>query len=188
MLPAQVPTSTHRQHRAASAGLTSGKLEHVSGKFTSLYTDLESGKQQKRLTEHETLALLKERIDGLEGSLQAEIARRHDADRALQAHFDAELHKLSERTAGEAKQLQLAIKGGVEQLNRSMRELNCSLCDEREQRRVDIDHVAGSLCERVQQVAGAIEEERVQRQDQERQSLRRYADERRARCNRQRSL
>ena len=122
--------------------------------------------------EQDRFAQLKERIDGLEASLQAEIARRVDADRDLRAHVDAQVSKVSERGDAHYQHLQRALQGGIEQVNRSISEVNAAISDEREQRKVDSDHVAGSLCARIEQVAAALEEDKVTRGEHDRQSLR----------------
>lgn len=131
--------------------------------------------QLKRLSEQEKFTLLKEKIDAIERTLDAEVCRRQDGDCNLQAHVDGELHKLSERTCSDMKQLQLAIKSSVEQLGRSVHELNTIVSEEREQRKVDIDHVGTHLCERINEVVQTVDEERFSRLEQERQSLKRYA-------------
>jgi vacuolar-type H+-ATPase subunit I/STV1 len=129
--------------------------------------------QLKRLSEQEKFTLLKEKIDTIERSLDAEVCRRQDGDYSLQAHVDSELHKLSERTSSDIKQLQLAVKSSVEQIGRSVHELNTIVSEEREQRKVDIDHVGTSLCERINEVIQTVDEERFSRLEQERQSLKR---------------
>lgn len=134
--------------------------------------------QLKRLSEHEKFTLLKEKIEGLEASLAAEGCQRSEADRSIHAHIDAEISKLAERTAGDVKQLQLAVKSSLEQLSRSVSELNTIVSDEKEQRKADTDHVAMSLCERIDQVVHTVDEERFSRLEHERQSLKRCAHDR----------
>jgi DNA anti-recombination protein RmuC len=131
--------------------------------------------QLKRLSEHERFSLLKEKLDTLELKLEAESHNRQDAHRSLEAHVEAELLKLSDRTSAELKQMHLSIKSTMEQLTRAATDLNSSLSQESEQRAADIDHVGMSLCEKVDQVVHTVEEERFARLEQERQSLKRCA-------------
>jgi hypothetical protein len=125
------------------------------------------------MSEHERFSLLKGKIDTIELKLEAESHNRQEAHQNLEAHVEAELVKISDRTSAELKQLHLSIKSTMDQLTRTANDLNSCLSQEREQRAADLDHVGMSLCEKVDQVVHTVEEERFARLEQERQSLKR---------------
>lgn len=129
--------------------------------------------QHKRMSEQERYALLRESITTLERDFKAEVSRRNEAERHLQAHVDTELTQFSDQVSGQLKELQQTVKTGLEQMQRSISNLNNLVMDEREQRKVDIDHVGTSLCGRLDEVVQTVEEERFSRLEQERQSLKR---------------
>lgn len=130
--------------------------------------------QHKRMSEQERYALLRESITTLERDFKAEVNRRNEAERQLQAHVDTELTQFSDQVSGQLKDLRQTVKSGLEQMQRSINNLNSLVMDEREQRKVDIDHVGTSLCARLDEVVQTVEEERFSRLEQERQSLKRY--------------
>eukprot|EP00892_Ulva_mutabilis_P001376 jgi/Ulvmu1/11239/UM073_0011.1 len=163
--------------KGGSMGNATTKLEATQGKFTGLYTDLESEKNHKRMTEQERYAHLKESINVLERSFKAEVTRRHDAERHLQSHVDSELSQVSEQISGQLKELQQTVRSGLDQMQRAISNLNNLVMDEREQRKVDIDHVGTSLCARLDEVVQTVDEERFSRLEQERQSLKRIGED-----------
>lgn len=130
--------------------------------------------QYKRLSEQERYSLLKESINILERDFKAEISRRNEVERHLQAHVDRELSQVSEQISGQIKDLQQTVRSGLDQMQRAVSNLNNLVMDEREQRKVDIDHVGTSLCARLDEVIQTVDEERFSRLEQERQSLKRY--------------
>ncbi len=55
---------------------------------------------------------------------QAEIKRRSDSDRQMQAHFDSELKALQEKLAGTYTELSTAFKTSLEGLARTVQDLH----------------------------------------------------------------
>lgn len=131
------------------------------------------------MSEQERYALLKESITTLERDFKAEVSRRNEAERHMQAHVDTELAQFSDHVSGQVKELQQTVKSGLEQMQRAINNLNSIVMDEREQRKVDIDHVGTSLCARLDEVVQTVDEERFSRLEQERQSLKRCGCRRR---------
>eukprot|EP00955_Chlamydomonas_euryale_P045995 353298-Chlamydomonas_euryale.AAC.3 len=68
------------------------KLEHVSERFASLWTDLEQEKNNKRQAEASRFQLLTEAVQRLEKGLESEVKRRAESDRQLQAHLEVWAH------------------------------------------------------------------------------------------------
>lgn len=126
------------------------------------------------MSEQERYSHLKESINILERDFKAELARRNEAERHLQSHVDRELSQVSEQISGQLKELQQTVRSGLDQMQRAISNLNNLVMDEREQRKVDIDHVGTSLCARLDEVVQTVDEERFSRLEQERQSLKRY--------------
>jgi hypothetical protein len=128
------------------------------------------------LSEHERYNLLREKTAGIENALNAEIARRKEAERNLQSHIDMEFSKFNEKLASQGTELRGMIRSVSDQLNRAVTDLNAVLGEETAQRKADVDHVGMSVCARVEEVAHSVGEERLARLEQERQSLKRCGD------------
>jgi hypothetical protein len=60
----------------------------------------------------------------LERSLEAEVKRRADADRQMQAHFDEEVKGISERVAAQYAELSGSFRTSVEGLARTLQDLH----------------------------------------------------------------
>ena len=110
----------------------------------------------------------------MEREVRQDLARRNETERQLQQHIDTELQGLSERLTGQMSELQMMVKNGMDNLNRTVDDLSSALAAEQEQRKLDIDHVGSSLCTRLDEVVQTVDDERFARLEQERQSLRRY--------------
>lgn len=129
--------------------------------------------QQRQLSEREKYGVLKDRVSTLEREVRQDLARRNDTERHLQQHIDTELQGLSERLTGQMSELQIMVKNGMDNLNRTVDDLSRALGAEQEQRKLDVDHVGSSLCTRLDEVVQTVDDERFARLEQERQSLRR---------------
>lgn len=125
------------------------------------------------MSEQERYALLKDSITTLAKDFKSEVSRRNEVERQMQTHIDTELSQFSDQVSSQLKDLQQTVKTGLEQMQRAINNLNNLVMDEREQRKVDIDHVGSSLCARLDEVVQTVDEERFSRLEQERQSLKR---------------
>eukprot|EP00879_Flechtneria_rotunda_P024096 GHRR01025536.1.p1 GENE.GHRR01025536.1~~GHRR01025536.1.p1 ORF type:complete len:222 (+),score=61.04 GHRR01025536.1:295-960(+) len=148
------------------------KLEHVAERFSAFYTDLEQEKQQRKIQESNRYQAIVDSISKLEKSLEAEVKRRTEADRQIQSHFDAEVKGLQEKLNSNYAELSSAFKTSLEGLARTLQDLHGIIKEEREQRRADIEHLAASLVNKVNECVGAIDEERVARVEMETKTVR----------------
>ncbi|KAI8470508.1 MAG: striated microtubule associated system I fiber component [Monoraphidium minutum] len=149
-----------------SSGPTA-KLEHVAERFSAFYSDLEQEKQQRRLAEASRYQALADSLVKLEKSLEAEVKRRAEADRQMQAHFEEELKAIQDRSAAQYAELSSSFRTSVEGLARTLQDLHGIVKEEREQRRQDIEHLAGTLVGKVNECVAALDEERVGRVESE---------------------
>lgn len=154
-----------------AAGPTA-KLEHVAERFSAFYSDLEQEKQQRKIQESARYQTLMESIAKLEKSVEAEVKRRSEADRQIQSHFDSEVKALQDRLNSNYAELSGAFKTSLEGLARTVQDLHSIIKEEREQRRADIEHLAGSLVNKVNECVAAIDEERVARVEMETKTVR----------------
>ncbi|KAF8061372.1 SF-assemblin [Scenedesmus sp. PABB004] len=161
-----------QQQALFKAGGPTAKLEHVAERFSAFYTDLEQEKQQKRMAESSRHQVMAEGIARLEKSFEAEVKRRSDSDRALQSHFEGEIKGLQEKLNASYAELSGAFKASLEGLARTVQDLHAIIKEEREQRRADIEHLAGSLVSKVNECVAAIDEERVARVEMETKTVR----------------
>jgi len=60
----------------------------------------------------------------LEKSLEAEVKRRAEADRQMQAHFDEEIKGIAERGAAQYAELSTSFRTSVEGLARTLQDLH----------------------------------------------------------------
>lgn len=155
----------------------SAKLEHVAERFSAFYNDLEQEKQNRKIAESSKHQMLHESVVKLEKSLEAEIKRRAESDKQLQAHFENEVRTLQERTSLQLTDIQQAFKGSLEGLSRTVQDLHSIIKEEREQRRSDIEHLATSLVSKVNECVTALEEERIQRMDAHGIALKRFGED-----------
>mmetsp|Transcript_6999 Transcript_6999/g.11898 ORF Transcript_6999/g.11898 Transcript_6999/m.11898 type:complete len:262 (-) Transcript_6999:715-1500(-) len=153
------------------------KLEHVTEKFAGMWTDLEQEKQNRRVQDQTRFHLFQEAVVRLEKSLEAEVKRRAESDKQLQSHFEGELRVLQERSAGQAVEMQSALKGAIDSLSNRIQDLHSLVREEREQRRNDIEHLATSLVAKVNECVGALDEERNLRQTEQTGSIKRFGED-----------
>jgi hypothetical protein len=111
----------------------------------------------------------------LEREVRHDLSRRNEAERQLQQHIETELQGLTERLTGQMSDLQIMVKNGMDNLNRTVEDLSSALATEKEQRKLDVDHVGSKLCARLDEIVQTVDDERFARLEQERQSLRRCA-------------
>ncbi|KAF6256136.1 striated microtubule associated system I fiber component [Scenedesmus sp. NREL 46B-D3] len=148
------------------------KLEHVAERFSAFYTDLEQEKQQRKIEESSRHQSMAESITKLEKGFEAEVKRRTESDRQLQTHFDSEIKSLQDKLNASYAELSGAFKASLEGLTRTVQDLHAIIKEEREQRRADIEHLASSLVNKVNECVGAIDEERVARVEMETKTVR----------------
>eukprot|EP00775_Hariotina_reticulata_P010153 gene10153-10311_t len=149
-----------------------GKLEHVAERFSAFYSDLEQEKQQRKIQESTRYQTMVESISKLEKGVEAELKRRTEADRQIQLHFEGEIKALQEKLAGNYAELSNAFKNSLEGLARTVQDLHSIIKEEREQRRSDIEHLAASLVNKVNECVAAVDEERVARVEMETKTVR----------------
>ncbi|GAX74372.1 hypothetical protein CEUSTIGMA_g1820.t1 [Chlamydomonas eustigma] len=159
-----------------TAGPTA-KLEHVSERFASLWTDLEQEKANRRVAESSRFQVFSEAVQRLEKGLEAEVKRRAESDKQIQSHFEGELRTLAERSAVQHAELQNSLKQAVESLSNRMQDLHAIVREEREQRRNDIEHLATSLVGKVNECVQALDEERNSRIQEQSISLKRFGED-----------
>eukprot|EP00877_Chromochloris_zofingiensis_P007535 jgi/Chrzof1/3034/Cz12g09040.t1 len=104
--------------------------------------------------------------------MQAEVKRRSEADKQIQTHFESEIKLLQDKLNTQYVELSTAFKTSLEGLARTVQDLHAILKEEREQRRQDIEHLAASLVNKVNECVGALDEERVARVDMETKTVR----------------
>jgi len=174
-LPGSPRSGSPTGYLTATKAISAGKLEHVAEKFSNFYNEIELEKQQRRMADAARFQMLTDSIAKLEKSLEAEIKRRAESDKQIQVHFESELKGLQERTAIQLADLQAAFKTSVDGLSRTMQDLHTIIKEEREQRRSDIEHLAGSLVNKVNECVAALDEERISRMDAESKILKQIA-------------
>eukprot|EP00959_Pyramimonas_sp_CCMP1952_P215943 4516647-Pyramimonas_sp.AAC.1 len=80
---------------------------------------------------------------------QAEIKRRMEADKSLQNAMEAELSAMHEKHSMQMREMQMSLKASIDALSRTFADLHNTLREEKEQRRVDIEHVLSTLLHKV---------------------------------------
>ncbi|KAG1677714.1 hypothetical protein FOA52_001026 [Chlamydomonas sp. UWO 241] len=171
------PRSTGLASMALATSGPTAKLEHVSERFASLWTDLETEKQNRKQAETSRFQMLNEAVQRLEKGMEAEVKRRAESDRQLQAHFEGELAALAERSAVQHAEVQGSLKQGIESLSNRMQDLHAIVREEREQRRSDVEHLATSLVSKVNECVSALDEERNNRVQDQSISLKRFGED-----------
>ena len=129
--------------------------------------------QHRRLTEHERFTAQRERIDSLEAALQKEATQRAASDNELQAHVDARLAQLAQRTSSDLAQLRSTVQSSMDHVLRVTSELSAALEHERAQRYADLVDVASGADARAAEAMSAVQAERSARQEHEQTSLQR---------------
>lgn len=128
--PSHTPhtTRTQTQHTRTQTQQTqtapTAKLEHVAERFSAFYTDLEQERQQRRVAEASRHQALAEAVARLEKALEAEVKRRSEADRQMQAHFEDELKAAADRSAAQFAELSSSFRTGLEGLARTLQDLH----------------------------------------------------------------
>ena len=113
----------------------------------------------------------------MELDLEAEVKRRKEADRLLSEKVSADLKAMEEGIAAHMREMHLGLKASMDALSRSFAELHGGLREEREQRRVDVEHLAQSVVAKVDECQAGIDDERVNRLDREAQTLKRVGED-----------
>ena len=158
--------------RSAEAAAPANRLAHVSERFARFYSDLENEKASRREVETGRRNALYDQVQRLELELENETKRRADADEETRRAIEREL-KNFERAAETRVQDALAgVKSTLDTLASSLAELHAGLREEREQRRVDVEHLASSVVAKVDECASAVDDERVDRLRREAATLR----------------
>mmetsp|Transcript_444 Transcript_444/g.1145 ORF Transcript_444/g.1145 Transcript_444/m.1145 type:complete len:273 (-) Transcript_444:1052-1870(-) len=153
------------------------KLEHVSEKFAGLWTDLEQEKQARRIAEATRMQLFQESVLRLEKSMEAEVKRRAESDKQLQAHFEGELRVLHERSACQVAEMHNSLKSAIDSFSSRVQDLHAVIREERDQRRNDIEHLATSLVGKVNECVAALDEERTIRMQEQAMALKRFGED-----------
>ncbi|EEH57742.1 uncharacterized protein MICPUCDRAFT_16280 [Micromonas pusilla CCMP1545] len=163
--------------RSAEAAAPANRLAHVSERFARFYSDLENEKASRREVETGRRNALYDQVQRLELELENETKRRADADEETRRAIEREL-KNFERAAETRVQDALAgVKSTLDTLASSLAELHAGLREEREQRRVDVEHLASSVVAKVDECASAVDDERVDRLRREAATLRRVGED-----------
>ena len=84
---------------------------------------------------------------------------------------------MEEGIAAHVRETQMELKASVDALSRSFAELHAGLREEREQRRVDVEHLAQSVVARVDECQASVDDERVQRLEREAATLKRVGED-----------
>ncbi|MEW5301329.1 MAG: hypothetical protein WDW36_004194 [Sanguina aurantia] len=160
----------------ATSGPTA-KLEHVTERFATMWSDLEQEKQSRKLAENSRAQMLQDSITRLEKSLEAEVKRRAESDKQLQSHFEGEIRSLAERQAQQYSEMQGSLRAGVESLTARVSDLHQVVKEEREQRRNDIEHLATNLVGKVNECVAALDDERNSRVQEQHLGLKRVGED-----------
>ena len=121
--------------------------------------------------------MYKRQVQKLELDLETEIRRRQESDRLLREKVEADLKAMETGVAAHVREAQLELKASVEALSRAFAELHAGLREEREQRRVDVEHLAQSVVAKVDECQASVDDERVQRLEREAATLKRVGED-----------
>lgn len=88
-----------------------------------------------------------------------------------------DLKSMEEGIAAHMREIQLGLKASIDALSRTFAELHGGLREEREQRRVDVEHLAQSVVAKVDECQAGIDDERVHRLEREAQTLKRVGED-----------
>jgi len=116
-------------------------------------------------------------VNKLERNLEAEIKRRMEADKSLQNAMEAELSSMHEKHSMQMREMQMSLTASIDALSRTFADLHNTLREEKEQRRVDIEHVLSTLLHKVDETQAGLDDERVARLEREAQSLKRVGED-----------
>ena len=103
-------------------------------------------------------------------SLEAEIIRRAEADKALAMKFDAEIKAMEERFALHMREVQAGIKTSIDGLGRTFGELRSAMREEREARHSELQQAEAKIDAKLEELQGAVDDERVTRLEREAQA------------------
>mmetsp|Transcript_7855 Transcript_7855/g.26087 ORF Transcript_7855/g.26087 Transcript_7855/m.26087 type:complete len:293 (-) Transcript_7855:597-1475(-) len=161
----------------ATAGGAAARLTHVAEKFSSFYNDLEHEKQLRRDVEHQRRQQIADQVTMLERTVADEMRRRAEADKALEMKVEQDIRALEEAFAVQMREMQAGLKAQVDALSRTFAELHNGLREEREQRRVDVEHLAQNVVAKVEECKAGLDDERVNRLEREAETLKRVGEE-----------
>lgn len=165
------------QDGIAPMPVVAGRLAHVAERFSTFYSDLEATKQHRRDVESNRWGVLSETVAKVERSLEAEIVRRAEADKALVSRFDAEVKAMEDRMALHLREVQTGIKASIDALARTFSELHTSLREERELRRSDMQRLADDVQLKLEETQAALDDERVARLERECSTLKKIGED-----------
>jgi len=103
--------------------------------------------------------------------------RRTEADKGLQSHIEGELKALNEKHQMQMREMQMGLKASIDALSRTFAELHNGLREEKEQRRVDNEHLLQSVMQRIDETQAGLDDERVARLEREAQTLKRVGED-----------
>ena len=89
----------------------------------------------------------------------------------------ADLKAMEQGIAAHVREMQQGLKASIDALTRSFAELHQGLREEREQRRVDVEHLAQSVVAKVDECQTGIDDERVERLEREANTLKRVGED-----------
>ncbi|KAG1659271.1 hypothetical protein FOA52_008200 [Chlamydomonas sp. UWO 241] len=182
--PAPTPSEMHSPLHSPSMYSTSlmtqaatSKLEHVSERFASLWTDIEAEKQARRLAENSKARNFTESLARVEKGLETEVQRRADSDKQLQTYVEDELAALSERCASQNTEMRAVLEQGIDALSARVQELHTALREEREQRKRNVEHLATSMMGKVNECVAVLDDERSNRTQEQATVLARFGED-----------
>jgi predicted DNA-binding WGR domain protein len=108
-------------------GVPASRLTHVAERFSQFYNDLESEKEHRRLAEEQRRTGLVDQVNKLERSMEAEIKRRMEADKALQVTVEAEMKAMQEAHHQQMRDVQMSMNASVDALSRTLADLHREL-------------------------------------------------------------
>jgi Skp family chaperone for outer membrane proteins len=174
--PGPVPPPLPSQYPGDDGG-PARRLAHVAEKFSRFYSDLEHEKNARREVETGRRNALYDQVQKLELDLETEIRRRQESDRLLQEKVSTDLKAMEQGIAAHVREMQQGLKASIDALTRSFAELHQGLREEREQRRVDVEHLAQSVVAKVDECQTSIDDERVERLEREANTLKRVGED-----------
>mmetsp|Transcript_44747 Transcript_44747/g.96180 ORF Transcript_44747/g.96180 Transcript_44747/m.96180 type:complete len:261 (+) Transcript_44747:116-898(+) len=152
---------------AGDGGEARLKLAHLSERFNGFERQMDVELKARRETEENHVSSLKDSIARLEKTLNSEIKRRVEANKALQGMFEAQMATVQDKLeAGLLERLD-ALHGSVGSLNDRVDAVEKDFHQAREQYIRDIEDKSAMVAKEAQGLQTAFHNERADRKERE---------------------
>ena len=152
------------------------KLSALQERFSGFETQMEEEARRRRESEEMRSRALRDQMVKVEKTLNSEIKRRVEANKALQTMFEQQISVVQDKLEGVFVEKLDHLQHAVDELSERMAIVERDFATEREKYLRDIDEKHQVVAKDVNYLQSIFEQEKVQRNDRDAQLQKRFAE------------